>query len=244
MKKRFIGVLVAVVVVLVAILFLLWKTGTISKIAADNTYNSFRKSNITYDEAINKINELSADIGVEEYKNKLSALNESKTKYEEGKEYIETGRKYHNKARYAYAFEALKKVISDDINYESAQEFIKECKDNLFYSGTEIPDYGKIVNVDLIGVERYIDTYYYVYDFKTLNYPNLEKFEETLNELGWNKSSEEYDEGPFWPFYKTLIRMDIYEKDNMKLYLSSGETTAATIVSNAKAQITIFYKYE
>lgn len=240
MKKRFIGVLVAVVVVLVVILFLLWKTGAIFKIAADSTYNSFRKNNITYNEAINKINELSADIDVEEYKNKLSSLNESKAKYEEGVKNIEEGRKYNIAEEYALALESFKKVISDDINYKSAQELINECKDNLFYSGTEIPDYGKIINANAIEERGSI----YVYDLDTATINNSEKFEDTLNVLGWTECTEEYDGTPFWPYYKYLMHMEIYKKDNIKLYYTSGEIIKHTIFNDGKSQITIFYEYE
>lgn len=237
------SILIGVIVVLIATL-LLWKTGIIYKVLADNTYNSFKKDKITYIEAIEKIDKLGANIDGEEYKNKCSILNRSKTNYKKGTEYLEEGKKYNNKSEYASAFEAFKNVISNDKNYESAQQFINECKDNLFYGGTEIPDYGKIINEHLLKVERHLDTYYYVYDFKTLNYNNLEKFEDTLEILGWSKSTEEYDGEPFWPYYKHLIRMDIYEKDNAKLYFTSGETKMATIVSNAEAQITVFYEYE
>lgn len=121
MKKRYIGIWVAVIVVLIAILFFLWKTGVVSNAIAKDIYNDLNSSEITYEEAKNKLNLLDkvGDIGwVYE---KCDKLNSSQSSYRNAVELQD--KKDYEAAIYEYV-----KVIQEDLNYEKSKKAIEEIK--------------------------------------------------------------------------------------------------------------------
>ena len=130
---------------------------------------------------------------VELAKEKCTALYNSRQAYEKAKS-------YQSNRKYRFAIENYKNVITDDENYQDAQEQIKICKDSFYYSGTEIPSYSGVTGVKLYNVDKQplLTIYSYSYEdngdiSKMLD--DLVLYAEELKTSGWNLIEEENETG-------------------------------------------------
>ena len=196
MKKRFICVLVAVIVVLVAILFFLWKTGVVSNAIAKDIYNDLNSSKITYEEAKNKLNLLGkvGDIGwvYEE----CDKLNSSQCSYRNAVELQD--KKDYEAAIYEYV-----KVIQDDLNYEKSKKTIEEIKPLA---------YDNIIST----LDEYLKNENYTDAFKVIE--NAEKIfenDEKINsfKVSFDEIKEQLD------FEKEIASCDLSAEDGIKHYV-------------------------
>lgn len=144
MKKRFIGILVVVLLVLIMTL-LLWKTGVVFNAIANNIYNDLNSSQITYEEAKEKLNLLDKVGDVSWVYDKCDKLNNSQYSYRYAVE-------LQGKKDYKTAIFEFDKVIQEDLNYENAKKTIEEIRTLA---------YDDIVNTlnEYLKNENYVDAF-------------------------------------------------------------------------------------
>lgn len=119
-SKKYIFIAVVIVVLIVGI-GILRKTGAVSNAVANRIYNDMNASQITYDEAKNKLNIVDKIGNVQWAYSKCDDLNNSQCSYSYAVE-------LQSKKDYKNAISEYEKVIEEDSNYEKAMESIEECK--------------------------------------------------------------------------------------------------------------------
>lgn len=171
----------------------IWISNILPNKIANTIYNDYKVSRIEYKDAISKLDFIDKIGDVEWAKEKCNTLYNSHQAYERAKSY-QSNRKYRK------AIENFKDVIIDDENYKDAQEQIKNCKNNFYYSGTEIPSYSGVTGVNLHNMDKQplFTIYYYSYASngnisKILD--DLVLYADELKISGWNLIEEENEVG-------------------------------------------------
>ena len=113
-----------VVIALIIGISIVWKTGVVSNAIANCIYNDMNASQITYDEAKDKLSILDKVGDVQWAYNKCDDLNNSQCSYHYAVE-------LQSKKDYKTAIFEYEKVIGEDLNYENAKKSIEECKSTL-----------------------------------------------------------------------------------------------------------------
>lgn len=111
----------AIVIVLIFGIGVLWKTGVVSNAIANGIYTDMNASQITYDEAKDKLNILDKFGDIQWAYNKCDNLNNSQCSYRYAIE-------LQDKKDYKTAIFEYEKVIEEDLNYENAKKSIEACK--------------------------------------------------------------------------------------------------------------------
>lgn len=185
--------IVSLGVLIVLMLVGIWKSNILPNKFANIIYNDYKISHRTYENAISKLDFIDKIGDVEWAREKCNALYNSRQAYEKAKS-------YQINQEYRKAMEEFKKVISDDENYNDAQEQIKVCKNNFYYSGTEIPSYTGVTGVNSYNVRKQPLLTIYSYNYEengdiSKMLDDLVLYAEELKTSGWNLIEKENEVG-------------------------------------------------
>lgn len=114
-KKKIMKLCLVIFITLIIGIIIFWGSRIVCNKIAENIYNEFRTDSITYDEAIHKIDLIDIFGNITVYRNNCNNLKNSRDAYLKAME-------YKNQNNNLEAIREFKKVVSDDSNYEIAQQ--------------------------------------------------------------------------------------------------------------------------